>query len=85
MAKSTPKKDLEKLLTESEDQRRRMQETWEKIEKLFAQIQKESGQEQLSLIKDLAAELATAENVLQQTTPEPPNPLARLEPPPPEN
>ncbi len=85
MAKSTPKNDLEKLITESEDQRRRMQETWEKIEKPFAQIQKESGQEKLSLLKDLAAEIATAENVLQQTPPEPPAPPARLKSPPPEN
>ena len=43
MAKLTHQKDLEKLLSESEDQRRRMQDTGEKIEKLFAQIQSESA------------------------------------------
>lgn len=72
MAKFTHNKDLEKLLSASKDHRRRMQDTGEKIEKLFAQIQSESEQKQLLLLKDLTAETAAAKTSLQQTPPPPP-------------
>ena len=64
MARPTEKKDLEGLLTDSEDHRKRMQETWGKIEVLFLKIQKNTGPGKLSLLRDLKAEITAAENVL---------------------
>jgi hypothetical protein len=65
MAKTTPNKDLKGLLTDSEEQLKRTQQTWEKLEILFAKIQKETGSNKLSLLKDLKAEITAAENVFE--------------------
>jgi hypothetical protein len=64
MTKPTEKKDLKRLLMESEDQLKRMKQTRDKIEVLFAEIKLNTGQDKLSLLRDLKADITTAENVL---------------------
>ena len=64
MAKPSENKDLKELLTDSEDQRKRMKQTWDRIEVLFGKIKANAGQDKLALLRDLKAEITAAENAL---------------------
>ena len=58
MAKSTQKQDLQKILKDSQTQRQRLLSAWAKIEGLFGQIPKATGEKKTSLLKELQTEMA---------------------------